>query len=74
MFPVEDPALADEIRREVLETALRDNVALRRLHSSGQYERMAPQNGDEPLESQRVIIQSRLSRARTPRTVPREAP
>jgi polyphosphate kinase len=74
MFPVEDPAMADDLRREVLESALRDNVAARILQSTGQYARVAPQNGEEAFESQRMIIQSRTTRVRPPRAVPREAP
>jgi polyphosphate kinase len=74
MFPVEDPAMADDLRREVLESALRDNVAARILQSTGEYARVAPQNGEEAFESQRMIIQSRTTRVRPPRAVPRETP
>jgi polyphosphate kinase len=74
MFPVEDPTMADELRREVLESALRDNVAARFLQSTGQYVRVSPQNGEEAFESQKMIIQSRATRVRPPRAVPREAP
>lgn len=74
MFPVENPTLAEEIRREVLEIALRDNVAARILQPDGQYVRLTPGPGVEALESQRLIIQERINRAHATRAIPRDSP
>jgi len=74
MFPVENPTLAEEIRREALDIALRDNVAARILQSDGQYARLSPGPGAELLESQRMIIRARTERARAARAIPRDSP
>jgi polyphosphate kinase len=74
MFPVEDPILAEEIRKEVLDVALRDNVATWVLQSDGRYTRLVGGSGSEPVEAQRLILRSRLERVRPTRAVPREAP
>ncbi len=72
MFPVEDRAWAEIIRREVLETALADNIAARTLTSDGTYTRVAPMNGDVPMESQVAIAQLH-TRPQRP-AIPRETP
>ncbi|KAA0253040.1 MAG: polyphosphate kinase 1 [Acidobacteria bacterium] len=51
-FPVLDPALAKVVDEEIVGTALRDNVRTRLLHADGTYERLAPKEGEEPLDSQ----------------------
>jgi len=74
MFPVEDPALAQEVLGEALDIALRDNASARELGADGKYRRVSPADGDPPRESQREILRARLSRPRPQRTVPRDPP
>jgi polyphosphate kinase len=43
----------------VLETYLRDNVRARRMRADGSYERLAPREGEAPLDSQVVLMAGR---------------
>jgi polyphosphate kinase len=61
LFPVADPALLRQLRDEVLETYLRDNVLARRMSADGTYRRLVPVPGETPIDSQ-----SRLMAARPP--------
>jgi len=74
LFPVEDPAIADRMRKEIFDTALRDNVRARLLNADGTHSRVMPSDGEEPFDSQLVTIQSRSSKSSEPRPIPREAP
>jgi polyphosphate kinase len=74
MFPIEDPGKAEQVRREVLDGALRDTVGARTLLADGRYVHVSPANGEEPVESQKAIPLSRLRTTRPGRPVPREAP
>ncbi len=73
MFPVGDPELAATIKREVLDTALEDTVCARILGADGKYARVAVLNGSERLDSQAVILQSRMKPQEPKRAVPKEA-
>jgi len=73
MFPVGDPDLAASIKREVLDTALQDSVGARILGADGTYTRVALLNGLERLDSQAVILQSRMKPQEPKRAVPKEA-
>jgi polyphosphate kinase len=74
MFPVENSTLAEEIRKEVLDTALQDNIAARVLQSDGHYTRIIPASIPDQRESQRMILQLRAVRTQTVRALPRDAP
>jgi polyphosphate kinase len=74
MFPIEDPALADQFKREVLDSALRDNVRARLLHGDGTHSRITPANGEELIESQSLIARSRIKPPKPARAVPRDVP
>jgi polyphosphate kinase len=74
MFPVEDPALAETIKAEVLDTGLRDTMRARRLNPDGTYTAVRPQDGLEVMDSQVALMQAREPRQVHPRPVPREAP
>jgi polyphosphate kinase len=74
MFPIEDPAKAEQVRREVLDGALRDTVGARILLADGRYLHLSPASGEEPIESQKTIPLSRLRTTRPARPIPREAP
>ncbi len=55
LFPVRDPGLAHQLRHEVLELYLRDNVRARRMLPDGSYRRCTP--GDAPpVDSQALLL------------------
>ncbi len=81
MFPIEDPFLAEGIKHEVLDTALRDNLQARVLTAEGVYRRPAPPDGEERVDSQAFVLQGRAAQQarrgepkKEQRPVPREAP
>ena len=59
LFPIEDPALIDRLRCEILDTYLRDNVKARVMQPDGTYERVRPAPGAEPINSQEWFIARR---------------
>jgi polyphosphate kinase len=59
LFPVEDPHLREALRDQILGVHLKDNVQARRLLPNGKYERVRPQDGAKPLNSQLWMIQHR---------------
>jgi len=61
LFPVTDPLLLRQLRDDVLETYLRDNVLARRMRADGTYQRLVPMPGEAPVDSQ-----ARLMAARNP--------
>jgi polyphosphate kinase len=56
LFPVSDPALVRQLRRDVLETYLRDNQRARVMRADGTYERRTPREGEAPFDSQRALL------------------
>ncbi len=74
MFPIEDPAIAEMVRSQVLETALRDNQHARLLHADGSYRPVVPAAGEEPINSQLLNLRSREAQESAKQPVPREAP
>jgi polyphosphate kinase len=54
-FPVEEPALAQQIV-DVIDTMLKDNVRARVLNESGGYERLRPAEGETPIDAQAVFV------------------
>jgi polyphosphate kinase len=73
MFPITDPDLAASIKKEVLDTALHDTVGARLLDADGKYTRVGLMNGSERLDSQAVILQSRMKPLEPKRAVPKES-
>jgi polyphosphate kinase len=59
LFPVEDPRLAVAIRDQILKVHLNDNVQARRMLPNGDYERICPEDGAQPLDSQAWMIRNR---------------
>ena len=51
-FPIEDPALRDEIITEILPNYLTDHVKARELQPDGTYVRLKPQEGEKPSQVQ----------------------
>jgi polyphosphate kinase len=71
LFPIEDPALLETVKHEVLDSALRDTMRARVLGPDGTYVRIAPDNGQELHESQQHSIRIRQDREpRPPSTRP----
>jgi polyphosphate kinase len=66
LFPVENPALAKELRDDVLGVYLADNVRARRMNSDGTYTRLKPKGNDTPVDSQAWLIESRAGRPHGP--------
>lgn len=74
MFPVEHPTLAAQIRQEVLDSALNDQVRARRLGPDGLYVRVSTPDGEDRLDSQYTIARTRTRHLRPTPIIPREAP
>jgi len=62
LFPVEDPALIERLRREILHTYLHDNVKARIMQSDGSYKRAIPAPGEPLINSQEWFIARRTPR------------
>jgi polyphosphate kinase len=60
LFPVEQQSVIRQLRDEVLDVYLRDNLSARRLRPDGRYERVRPEPGEEPLNSQAYFVEKRL--------------
>ena len=56
LFPVQDAGIKARLRDEILATYLADTVKARLMHPDGTYERLLPDEGDEPLASQPTLI------------------
>ncbi len=57
LFPVQDPAMIQEIRDDILAVYMKDNMKGRKMLPDGNYERLKPQPGDVPLNSQAWFLQ-----------------
>ena len=51
-FPVENPALRDEIVKDILPAFLNDHVKARELCADGSYVRLRPESGEKPSQAQ----------------------
>src|SRR5262249_4328968 len=56
VFPVEDPELMVRIRDEILQLILSDNVRARQLLPDGSYRRLAPGQGEVPVDCQAELM------------------
>jgi len=59
LFPVEDPGLKSSLKEQILDIHLRDNVKARRMLTDGTYERVQPDEGEPPMDSQKWLIENR---------------
>jgi polyphosphate kinase len=59
LFPVEDTSILETVRKQILDVHLQDNVKARRLLPNGEYERVRPTDGAEPLNSQLWMVEHR---------------
>jgi len=57
LFPVQDEALRAALRDEILTVHLGDNLQLHRLRQDGSFERLAPVDGETPLNSQERLLE-----------------
>ena len=62
MFPVESPALREQIRQEVLGPALADNAFAYDMNAEGAYTRRAPQAGEPPRGAQLEVFEGVVRR------------
>jgi polyphosphate kinase len=67
LFPVRDAAIIARLRDEILATYLADTAKARRLLPSGEYVRVAPAAGEEPLDSQAWFLAKRVEEAPYPK-------
>ena len=56
LAPVEDPALIARLRDEILGTYLADNMRARWMRADGTYERLSPDEGEKPIDSQEALL------------------
>jgi polyphosphate kinase len=61
MCPVENPAIRERLRAEVIEPVLSDNTRVRDLAPDGTYHRRRPRDG-EPLRDAQQVVLTRLTR------------
>ncbi len=61
-FPVIDPALSRRVREEVFTAPFADNVNARILRADGTYERRKPGEGEAPVDSQALLIETARKR------------
>ncbi len=59
LFPVADARLKDIVKNNFLSIHLKDNMQSRMLKPDGSYERIAPKEGDEPVNSQTLLLDTR---------------
>jgi len=62
MFPVESPALREQIRQEVLAPALADNAFAYDMNADGAYVRRVPQPGEPPRGAQLEVFEGVVRR------------
>jgi polyphosphate kinase len=56
LFPVEDAAIKERLRAEILATYLADRVKARRILSDGSHERLVPQPGEALVSAQAALL------------------
>jgi polyphosphate kinase len=56
LFPIEDSALLEAIRERLLKPVLADTANARELLSDGHYQRVRPEPGEQPFDSQEWFI------------------
>jgi polyphosphate kinase len=66
LFPIEDAALRDSIRDEILEINVKDTVKAWELASDGTWCRIQPQSGEPPVNSQQYFLDERVETHESP--------
>ena len=62
LFPIDDPALVQRLRTEILGTYMRDNIKARVMLPDGQYERAHPSEGEPHYNSQEWFLVNRTQK------------
>ncbi|MDA8016421.1 MAG: polyphosphate kinase 1 [Thermoanaerobaculia bacterium] len=57
LFPIDDEGIRNSLRDEILFTHLRDTRNARKLLTDGSFERVMPEEGQEPLDSQAHMLE-----------------
>jgi polyphosphate kinase len=57
IFPVEDAALRARLLDEILAVSMMDNLKARELQPDGSYVRLAPKDGEQPVDSQAWFLE-----------------
>lgn len=71
LFPVEAPALREQLRREVIEPALADTASAYEMRPDGTYARRSPAPGTEANEAQAMALERTVGKlAEVPRPAP----
>jgi polyphosphate kinase len=58
LYPIEDAAIRDRIRVEILGTYLADRVKARRILPDGSHERVTLAPGEAPIRSQAALLET----------------
>lgn len=74
MWPIEDRALASQIRDEILATMLSDNVKCRVMRPDGHYERRVALDGEPLVRSQQRFVELTREKTRQSRMTPAGSP
>jgi polyphosphate kinase len=74
MWPIEDRALANIIRDEILATMLADTAKCRLMRPDGHYERRVPAEGEPVLRSQQRFLELAREKTRQSRMTPAGSP
>jgi polyphosphate kinase len=59
VYPILDQRMIQKIRKEILDTYLKDNSRARRLNEDGNYTRLAPADGEPAIDTQRSFLDKR---------------
>jgi polyphosphate kinase len=68
VFPINDPAICDRIRHEILDSYLADTCKARRLRPDGDYEYVKPKPGAKSFSCQDYFVQAAEGKATSPQT------
>jgi polyphosphate kinase len=66
LFPVQDARLVKELRTQILDVYLADNLRARRMNPDGSYTRLKPKANERAIDSQAWLLESRANRPRGP--------
>ncbi|MCL5946397.1 MAG: hypothetical protein M1298_00025, partial [Chloroflexi bacterium] len=57
LFPIQDLAMRDYLKDQILELYLKDNIKARELYQDGSYHRITPEKGEEHLSLQDALLE-----------------
>jgi polyphosphate kinase len=74
MFPVEAPALREQLHRETIEPALADNAHAYDMRADGSYLQRSPPAGEAPRSAQAIALERTVGQAPPPEAPPAPPP